>query len=91
MSCWDADAEGFISFLENVNFVFNGQNDSRAFLREFKWIDRGTDGFVQVKGRGIRLEEILIGNGYRETPAKVAEVLNSHNEGVKTTNLLTDI
>lgn len=46
---------------------------------------------MQVKGRRIHLEEILIGNGYGETVAKVAEVLNSHKERVKTTNLLADI
>ncbi len=91
MSGWDANAKGFIGFLEKVDFKFIGQDNKRFYLREFYWVGRRVGRVVQVKGRGIHPEEIFIGIRHGETPAKVTDVLNSHKKGAKTINLLTDI
>ncbi len=80
---WDADAQGFIGFLEKVDFKFIGQNNKRLSLRQFYWVGRRAGRVVQVKVRGIHPEEIFIGIRYGETPPKVTDVLNSHNKGGK--------
>ncbi len=90
LCCWDVDASKFRGILEGFSFMLGGQVDKRSW-GDWERIGWRVDGIMEVKRRGIRPTKAFVIDGYRETVAKVPEVLNSHREGIKVTNLLTDI